>query len=112
VRAAGREVLLGAELLAAQEDTSGVRVPAAHRDGSGRLDPQADGLVSCAVLQADRVAGVRGGHLGTSCRSAASTSPRFVIQCTARQVRVLNAPSPAPTAALEIARHIAAELTL
>lgn len=56
VRAAGGDVLLGAGLVAAQEDTSGVRVRAAHGDGSGRLDLQADGLVSCAGLQADRVA--------------------------------------------------------
>lgn len=110
-------MLLGAELLAAQEDTSGVRVPAAHRDGSGRLDLQADGLVSCAVLQADRVA--RACEVDPSARRAVPRRVRrpraaggFVIQCTARQVRVLNAPSPAPTAALEIARHIAAELTL
>jgi L-2-hydroxyglutarate oxidase len=34
----------------------------------------------------------------------------FLIQRTGRQVHVLNAPSPAATAALEIADHIAAEL--
>ncbi|WP_263731776.1 L-2-hydroxyglutarate oxidase [Cellulomonas sp. SG140] len=243
VRAAGGQVLLGAGLLAAQEDTSGVRVRAAHGDGSGRLDLQADGLVSCAGLQADRVAracevdpsarivpfrgeyfslapraaalvqgliypvpdprfpflgvhltrGVDGGvHAGPNAvlalaregytwrdvvpgdladalswpgtwrmavhnvvpgarevvrslsRSAFAASlvrlvpgireddlvpapagvraqaverdgtlaDDFVIQRTARQVHVLNAPSPAATAALEIARHIAGELPL
>ncbi|BDO41369.1 L-2-hydroxyglutarate oxidase [Cellulomonas sp. NTE-D12] len=243
VRAAGGEVLLGAGLVAAQEDTAGVRVRAAHGDGSGRLDLQADGLVSCAGLQADRVAracevdpsarivpfrgeyfalapraaalvqgliypvpdprfpflgvhltrGVDGGvHAGPNAvlalaregytwrdvvpgdlvdalswpgtwRMAAhnvvpgarevlrslskkafaaslarivpgireddllpapagvraqaverdgTLADDFVIQRTARQVHVLNAPSPAATAALEIARHIAAELAL
>lgn len=56
VRAAGGEVLLGAGLLAARETASGVRVRAVHDDGSGRVDLLADALVSCAGLQADRVA--------------------------------------------------------
>lgn len=243
VHAAGGEVLLGAGLVAAQEDTSGVRVRADGGAGSGRLDLQADGLVSCAGLQADRVAracevdprarivpfrgeyfslapraaalvqglvypvpdprfpflgvhltrGVDGGvHAGPNAvlalaregytwrdvvpgdlvdalswpgtwrmavhnvvpgarevlrslsrKAFAASLARivpgireddllpapagvraqaverdgtladdFVIQRTARQVHVLNAPSPAATAALEIARHIAAELAL
>ena len=34
----------------------------------------------------------------------------FLLQTTARQVHVLNAPSPAATASLEIARHIVERL--
>jgi L-2-hydroxyglutarate oxidase len=34
----------------------------------------------------------------------------FVVQAGLRQVHVLNAPSPAATSALEIARHVAARL--
>lgn len=45
-------------------------------------------------------------------RRDGSLADDFVIQRAPRQLHVLNAPSPAATSSLEIARHIAAELAL
>lgn len=56
VRAAGGDVLLGAGLVAGAEAGDAVRVRATGADGSARVDLEADALVACAGLQADRVA--------------------------------------------------------
>jgi len=63
-----------------------------------------------AVTEADIVrtgAGVRAQVLSRS----GALADDFVIRTAPRQVHVLNAPSPAATAAFEIARHVAGQLT-
>ena len=73
--------------------------------------PMADArwMVTVVVEAADLLpapAGVRAQAL----RRDGSMVEDFLIQTQGRQVHVLNAPSPAATAALEIADHIAAQV--
>jgi L-2-hydroxyglutarate oxidase len=62
------------------------------------------GITASELVRAS--AGVRAQAVGTD----GALLDDFVVQAGLRQVHVLNAPSPAATSALEIARHVAARL--
>lgn len=62
------------------------------------------GITASELVRAP--AGVRAQAVGTD----GALLDDFVVQAGLRQVHVLNAPSPAATSALEIARHVAARL--
>lgn len=63
------------------------------------------GIIAADLVRAP--AGVRAQAVGVD----GALLDDFVVQAVPRQVHVLNAPSPAATSALEIARHIADRLT-
>ena len=87
-------------------------VPGAHevfRSMSRRLFAASLAELVPAITRADLLpapAGVR----AQAIRRDGSLVDDFLVQRAPRQVHVLNAPSPAATASLEIARHITAEL--
>lgn len=97
LRLAGRNLVTGAEELARSFSK---RLFAASL---ARLVPE---------IQASDIVRAGAGVRAQAIMPDGSLAEDFIIQRAARQVHVLNAPSPAATSALEIARHIAAQIDL
>jgi len=97
LRMAGRNVLSGAEELARSLSKN------LFARSLARLVPE---IQAADIVRAG--AGVR----AQAVMPDGSLAEDFIIQRAARQVHVLNAPSPAATSALEIAKHIVAEVDL
>ncbi|TFB48401.1 L-2-hydroxyglutarate oxidase [Cryobacterium tagatosivorans] len=97
LRLAGRNLVTGAEELA--------RSFSKHLFAASlaRLVPE---------IQASDIVRAGAGVRAQAIMPDGSLAEDFIIQRAARQVHVLNAPSPAATSALEIARHIAAQIDL
>lgn len=76
-----------------------------RRSFAAALSRLVPGIVADDLVRAP--AGVRAQAVGAD----GALLDDFVVQTAPRQVHVLNAPSPAATSALEIARHVADQLT-
>jgi L-2-hydroxyglutarate oxidase len=75
-----------------------------RRSFAAALSRLVPGIVADDLVRAP--AGVRAQAVGAD----GGLLDDFVVQTAPRQVHVLNAPSPAATSALEIARHVADQL--